>query len=76
MSGSEDLGEKLLFGQSDDPECKTMTTSLLHGISFNDLEQLLTCDNFKPILFTNYLNLINLVQQIKLDCASALPSFF
>ena len=65
-----------MFGQDDEDGCKLMTTSLLHDISFDDLEQLLTCDNFKPSLFINYLNLINMVQNLKLDCADALSSFF
>ena len=76
LTGQEDLGEKLMFGQDDEDGCKSMTTSLLHDISFDDLEQLLTCDNFKPSLFINYLNLINMVQNLKLDCADALSSFF
>ena len=76
MTGWEDLGEKLMFGQDDEEGCKSMTASLLHDISFVDLEQLLTCDNFKLNIFINYLNLINMVQNLKLDCADALTSFF
>ena len=76
MTGQEDLSEKLMFGSDGDEGCKTMLASLLQDISTDDLEQLLTSDNFKPSLFFNYINLIEMVQKLKLDCAEALSNFF
>ena len=78
MTGKEDLGEKLMFGSGQDGKerFRDETTSLLHGISFNDLEQLLTCEKFNPDIFTNYLYLINMVHNLEEDCVKTFSTFY
>ena len=76
MDRDRPLGEQLLFGSQDNQTCEGLTKQMLDGVTCQDLQQLLNCDSFNPLIFTSYIKLTNYMHEVRLDCSRVLESVF
>ena len=59
-----ELSQILKFGTQDDEASQQAIKQLFEGVTCKDLEQLLSCESFKPHMYTNYLKLMNHLNEL------------
>lgn len=76
FDGTKDLSHLIVFGRDDDAQSAERVRTLLDGITCRDLEQLLSCESFKPQIFGQYLKMMHYLSDVQQDCCESQAEIF